>query len=284
MTRAPGLRPTGKAAVVARGPEHRPADDAPVVTRLPGRRSSAPAAVVARAPGRRPPGEAAVVTRLPGRGRGGSVVVSAVVAAALLGCALLAGLVGVAPAQAAGYRYWSFWDLDGGRWTYATQGPSQARPEDGAVQGFRFSVSEDSADSARPRGAHGFAAICGGTPPKQGTKRIALVVDFGSAADAPSGETPPRPRTACARVAADASSAEALAAVAKPLRYDGNALLCAIAGYPHAGCGDEVPAAKAPGPERGTAHHIPSAGLIAGIVAVSLLGVAAIWQSRRHRG
>ncbi|MFD5799681.1 SCO2322 family protein, partial [Streptomyces diastatochromogenes] len=142
-------------------------------------------------------------------------------AAALLAAALVL-VAGAAQAHAAGYRYWSFWERDGGRWTYATEGPSTARPDDGAVQGFRFAVSEDSADASRPRGTADFATICAGTPAKPGTKRVALVLDFGTSADAPSGETPPARRTACARVSPDATTAEALAAPATPLRYDTN--------------------------------------------------------------
>nr|WP_241267647.1 SCO2322 family protein [Streptomyces scabichelini] len=200
-----------------------------------------------------------------------------------------------AQAQAAGYRYWSFWDLDGDTWVYATQGPSTTRPSDGDVQGFRFSVSEDSRDSAKPRGAAEFATICAGakTPARDGTKRVALVLDFGTSADAPSGETPPRPRTACARVPEDATTADALAAVAKPLRYGTNALLCAIAGYPRTGCGEQVSATE-PTPstsprdenasgESESGDQGPSLGLLAGIGAVAVLGAATVWQTRRRR-
>ncbi|MFI6872485.1 SCO2322 family protein [Streptomyces sp. NPDC050400] len=203
----------------------------------------------------------------------------------------LAVLLGtaVAPAQAAGYRYWSFWERDGGAWTYASTGPSQTKPDDGAVQGFRFAVSADSKDATQPRGAADFAAICADTPAKDGTKRVALVIDSGTAQDAPSGETPPKPRTACAQVGADATSADALAAVAKPLRYDSSALLCAISGYPRTGCGEQVagkasqtaaPSAKS----SGSGSSGPSVGVIAGVAAVAALGVGAIWQARRRRG
>lgn len=201
---------------------------------------------------------------------------------------LLASLLLVAgagqAAQAAGYRYWSFWERDGDRWVYATQGPSTARPADGDVQGLRFAVSEDSSDAARPRGRASFETICARTPAKEGTKRVALVLDFGTPADAPEGETPPPARTACARVSPDATTAEALAAVAKPLRYDTNALLCAISGYPEQGCGEQVaqkerkPAAERQDrPDGG-----PSLGLVAGLGLVVLLGGAAIWQVRRR--
>ncbi|MEU3736101.1 SCO2322 family protein [Streptomyces sp. NPDC032198] len=220
-----------------------------------------------------------------GRVRCGRLVTGALVAA-------LSGVLAAAPAQAAGYRYWSFWDRDGSTWAYATQGPSTARPDDGAVQGFRFSVSADSKDSAKPRGAADFDTICAKTPAQDDRKRIALVIDFGTPGDAPEGETPPKPRTACARIADDATSADALAAVAKPLRYDSNALLCAIADFPKSGCGEQVsgngdsgkkPARSTAGDEDGDSGG-PSVGLIAGVAAIALLGGAAVWQARRRRG
>lgn len=200
---------------------------------------------------------------------------TALVLAVLL---LLLGTAG--QAQAAGYRYWSFWDLTGGEWTYATQGPSTARPSDGDVQGFRFAVSEDSQQASKPRGDTDFASICAKSPAQQGKKRVALVIDFGTSTDAPSGETPPTPRTVCARVPSDATSAEALASVAKPLRYDTNALLCAIAAYPRTGCADQVSTASKPKPP---AQGSPSLGLLAGAAAVAALATAAIWQARRRR-
>ncbi|GHF71183.1 SCO2322 family protein [Streptomyces griseosporeus] len=205
-------------------------------------------------------------------------------AAALLVTAFLL-LAGAAQAHATGYRYWSFWERDGGRWAYATEGPSTARPADGAVQGFRFAVSQDSADAAQPRGTADFDAICARTPAREGSKRVALVLDFGTAADAPSGETPPAPRTACARVAPDATTAEALAAVAKPLRYDTNALLCAISGYPQRGCGEQVSSdsgSRMTKPEK-KSEGGPSVGLLAGGAVVVVLAGAAVWQAGRRR-
>ncbi|MEV7991019.1 SCO2322 family protein [Streptomyces sp. NPDC086077] len=205
--------------------------------------------------------------------------------AALLFTALLIALAGgTGPAQATGYRYWSFWERDGEAWTYATQGPSTARPADGSVQGFRFAVSEDSQDASQPRGEAGFTTICAGTPARDGQKRVALVIDFGTASDAPSGETPPASRTACARLAPDGTTADALAAVAKPLRYDADALLCAIGGYPEKGCGEQVSSERkaSPASEAGSGGG-PSLGIVAGVAAVAVLGAAVGWQARRHR-
>lgn len=211
-------------------------------------------------------------------------------------------VLGTGTAQAAGYRYWSFWEGSGSGWAYATQGPSLARPDDGSVQGFRFAVSADSQDAAKPRRSPDFGAICAGTPARDNAKRIALVIDSGTAADAPQGETPPALRTACARVPKDASSAEALASVAKPLRYGSDALLCAISGYPVAGCGEQVSGTTGTESGRATAAPSapasassaaarsggsgggPSAGVLFGVGAVLLLGIAAVAQARRRRG
>ncbi|TLQ46259.1 SCO2322 family protein [Streptomyces marianii] len=209
------------------------------------------------------------------------------------------GVAGQAQAQAAGYRYWSFWQSGGTAWVYATQGPATARPADGSVDGYRFSVSADSQDSAKPRTAPSFSQLCADTPAKPGTKRVGVVIDFGTEADAPSGEKPPSPSASgCAAVPSDATSAEALAAVAKPLRYNSDALLCAISGYPRTGCGEQVsagdpapaesgasapPAGKPSGAVGGeAAGGGPTLGLFAGIAAVLALGGAAFWQSRRR--
>ncbi|MFM9369781.1 SCO2322 family protein [Streptomyces sp. Da 82-17] len=203
---------------------------------------------------------------------------------------LLVSVLCAAPAQAAtGYRYWSFWYQQDGSWQYATQGPSTARPADGDVEGFRFSVSADAQDAAQPRGAADFAAICADTPAKDGAKRIALVLDFGTAQDAPKGETPPKARTACAQIPEDGTSADALADVAKPLRYGSDALLCAIAGYPASGCGEQVADGDSGEREDADAPLVsksegPSVGLLAGGAAVLVLGGAALWQARRRRG
>ncbi|QDQ11297.1 SCO2322 family protein [Streptomyces spectabilis] len=205
-------------------------------------------------------------------------------AVAVLFAALLA-LCTAAPAHAADYRYWSFWQRgEGGAWVYATQGPSIARPDDGDVDGFRFAVSADAGTAKKPRGTADFDTICADTKAEAGKKRVAVVIDFGTAADAPGGKTPPKPRTACARIDDGGSSADALAAVAKPLRYDNNALLCAIADYPKTGCGEQVSGDRSESGGADEGDGGPSVGLLAGVAAVVVLGAAGVWQARRRRG
>ncbi|MER7911798.1 SCO2322 family protein [Streptomyces sp. NPDC096068] len=213
------------------------------------------------------------------------------VAGAAAGALLTLAGVAAAPAHAAGYRYWSYWESDGGKpWAYATQGPATARPADGDAVGFRFAVSQETDDTAKPTAAPDFARICADVAAKDGTKRIAVVIDFGGPADAPPGEAPPARRvtTGCAQVRPDATGAEALAAVAKPLRYGSGAMLCGIAGYPARGCGEEVgeePTATASptAAKKQDDGGGPSVGVLAGGAAVLALGGAAIWKAR-HRG
>ncbi|MFF7457408.1 SCO2322 family protein [Kitasatospora sp. NPDC008115] len=207
-------------------------------------------------------------------------------------------MLGAAPAHAAGYRYWSFWRWSDGGWAYQQQGPAVHVPADGAVEGWRFAVSPDGGqDAARPAAAGDFAAVCAATPAVDGRKRVAVVLDFGGAADAPGGESPPAARTACAVVTPRASSAEVLATVAPPLRYDTNGLLCAIAGYPRGGCADQLGAAGAPATTSAPdAAALPSdtasaartsagpvLGVGAGLALVAVLGAGAAWQVRRRR-
>ncbi|MFJ6214816.1 SCO2322 family protein [Streptomyces sp. NPDC092296] len=200
--------------------------------------------------------------------------------------ALALPLLAAAPARATGYRYWSFWEWSAGAWTYQQQGPAVYRPQDGGVDGWRFAVSPDGgSDAARPGATGDFAAICAATPAQAGRKRVAVVLDFGTPADAPSGGRPPARRTVCAVVPTDANSAEVLAATVPPLRYDGSGVLCAIAGYPESGCGEVVDAAApaSAAPAAGKSGSGPALGAAAGGAVVVLIAVGAVLQTRRRR-
>ncbi len=203
--------------------------------------------------------------------------------ALLAALALLA--LNAAPARATAYRYWSFWERTGGSWRFAPTGPASATPSDGDVEGWRFAVGADSAKAAGPRGPVSFARACAGTPAVGGDERIAVVLDFGTVADAPDGSRPPRERTGCARVPRGASAADALAAVGGPLRYGSSGLVCGISGYPAAGCGEAVGAARhAVSAPAASGHGGPSAGLYAGLGVAVAVGGAAAWRARRRRG
>lgn len=139
------------------------------------------------------------------------------------------------------YRYWSYWwgQADGG-WTYASMGAPSTRPKDGAVEGWRFAISGDGPSSSRaPRTSANMAALCPDlTSAPSGQKRVAVVLDFGTASEAPSGETPPPARVACVVVPTSANGVQVLAAATSIRSKDG--LVCALSGYPHDECANTV--------------------------------------------
>ncbi|WP_183091277.1 SCO2322 family protein [Streptomyces radicis] len=202
-------------------------------------------------------------------------------------------LAAPADEERGGYVYWSFWlwDADEARWVYATEGPGTRRPDDGDVLGFRFTESASPSDVEQPRDPGDFAATCGavnGGDAPEG-ERVALVIDFGTTDAAPPGVTPPEPRAECAPLPDGGTAAEALAATAEPLRYNADALLCAIAGYPETGCADRLPAgdgADAAAADEGEGADGGGGGTlawVAGVGLVALLGGAAWARARRRR-
>ena len=108
-------------------------------------------------------------------------------AAVITATLVLVGLVGAwgaSTAEATSYRFWAYWLGSDTGWSFSNQGASR-RPADGTVEGWRFAVSEASSSTTPPRHSTSFAQICGSTPPQDGKKRVGLVVDFGTATDAP---------------------------------------------------------------------------------------------------
>lgn len=175
--------------------------------------------------------------------RAGSLL-RAFIAAALVVPAFL--MLGAASADAAAYRYWSFWVAsDSGTWSYASVGPASTRPQDGQVQGWRFAVSVGANSSTiTPRASGSFASLCAGQPAVADRKRVGLVIDFGTRADAPPGESPPALRTFCVLAPLKASGAAVLQQALSVRSQDG--LICGINGYPRSECAVVV---EAPRPE-----------------------------------
>jgi len=164
-------------------------------------------------------------------------------AAALIAvAAALALLLPPAAAEATSYRFWIYWTGVSGDWDFASQGASR-RPADGSVEGWRFAVSEEVGSSATPRLSPSFQQICGSTQPVEGKKRVGLVIDFGTDADAPAGQSPPNgPVARCVVAPTTASGYEILASVTS-LRVDAG-MICGVGGYPTSGCGEAVKSPK----------------------------------------
>ena len=153
----------------------------------------------------------------------------------------------VPAAQATTYRYWTYWAGDTDGWTYSPVGPASDVPEDGTVQGWRFTVTEGvrgQGKSPRLGVSQAFAQFCGSTPAAPGHKRVAVVLDFGDASDAPGGQAPPAARGTCVETEMSATGARILSSAAQ-VRTD-RGLVCAIAGYPAGECAPAVETGASP--------------------------------------
>lgn len=202
-------------------------------------------------------------------------------------------------AHAQTYRFWSYWHAQDSSWTLATEGPSSRQPAEGSVEGWRFTMSSGNAgDTADPRPEPSFGRICAGTPAQEGTKRVAVVLDYGTTEEAPGEAHPPALRTACARVPPDGDGSQVLAAIAEE-RYLNDGRVCSIDGYPRGACGDAAsksssePSATATttagsadsaGGQAASGGGLPASAVVGtaiGGVLVAVLGGAAVSRARR---
>ena len=177
--------------------------------------------------------------------RAAAVVVGVLVALPL---ALAAVLASAAPAEASTYRYWTYWWGSGtgktaSGWTFAQVGPAGHRVDDTWVLGWRFATTS-TVGSTPPRQSADFATLCPGlSAPVTGSVRVALVIDYGTTADAPPGQTPPTTSTVrreCLTVAAGSRGVDVLRAAGVTVRSE-NGLICALDGYPVGECAPVVP-------------------------------------------
>ena len=221
---------------------------------------------------------------------------AALLTLAALMAALFTALAPAGAAHAAAYRYWGYFQLSGSSWKYSSVGSNQYTPKDGAVDGWRFSVSET---GRPPRATPTFQDVCGATPAVAGKKRVGVVIDYGRPADAATG-TPPAPTARCAVVDPKASGTEVLSAVASP-RVE-KEMVCGINGWPATGCSDTVAtvpaAAKAAdtpvtiaAAKKADAPAAPAAGsgtststlLLIGVIVLIVLVVGGVALRRRSR-
>lgn len=160
----------------------------------------------------------------------------------LLAGLLLAGTVTTTASAEDGYRFWGYYQWTNGQWAFAQKGSDAVVPADGSVEGWRYGVG--GAKPRVPRAAGDFEAVCGKTPAESGKKRVALVIDPGTAADSSTGEASPPASGTCVVTDVKATGAKILSAV-KQVRIE-KGLTCGIGGYPATGCGDPVKNIKVP--------------------------------------
>jgi len=187
-------------------------------------------------------------------------------AAALLITLLTAALATIAlasPAQAASFRYWSYWQGATGTWVAAETGPGDHTLLDSDVQGWRFTITA-AMPAQGPDNAPAFADLCpdlAAAPATAGQVRVAVVIDSGFTADAPQGQTPPADVVSCVTVPEGSTGNQALAA-AGALTED-NGLVCAINGYPEGECGAEIPEADAAAAATAAQEEQPNPAVVA---------------------
>jgi hypothetical protein len=212
----------------------------------------------------------------------------------LLALFIAVGLLG-APGSAwavNGYRYWGYfhWDSGAKTWQFAKTGPDAYIPPDKSVEGWRFAVNVGNS-GREPRAAGNFAAICGHTQAKAGQKRVAVVIDYGLAKEAPGGEHPPAPRGACAVVPKQATGVQVLQAVANVRTEKG--FTCGIDGYPATECPTELKDVSVPADDKPVHLKLPRAAQpgdrsgfpwapVAVVAIVAAIGAAAALAFRRR--
>jgi hypothetical protein len=162
-------------------------------------------------------------------------------------------LVAAPAAEATTYRYWTYWSGErpgtSAAWTFSSRGPASDVVKDGTVVGWRFAVTSQ-AGTTKPRASAGLAALCPDlADPVPDRTRVALVVDYGTASDAPPGQQPPltdRVRVECLTVAGSrVTGATVLDAAGIAVRTE-NGLLCALDSYPRGECAPVVGSSTRP--------------------------------------
>jgi hypothetical protein len=149
-------------------------------------------------------------------------------------------IISSASAADKGWRYWGYYQAAPGAktWTAAMTGPF-VDIKDGAVEGWSFVFDATDIPTIAPSVKPDFRSICGKEKADKDTKRIALVIDYGSKAYAPKGEKVQKTFTTCVRTAKESQGVNVLAQVAK-IRAAKSGLICGLNGYPAKECGVEI--------------------------------------------
>ena len=154
---------------------------------------------------------------------------------------IFTSLFSITPANAADYRYWTFWVTTNDSWSFANEGAGTLKATDQMVTGWKFAIT--GADNGLPPTESAvFAELCPDTSEQAGSLRVAVVVDFNDQATAPEGETPPSPNVVnCVTVNEGQTAADALNAAGLEVRAN-DGFVCGINGYPKEECGLEIAA------------------------------------------
>src|SRR4029077_2104248 len=94
--------------------------------------------------------------------------------------------------------------------------------------------------------AKAYTNACKGKTPGDGNKLVVVVLDYGTAEDAPKGEPPPHGVVAdCVEIAKNGSGLDALGAASVSVRQK-DGLVCGLNGYPKTECAPAVTSSPSP--------------------------------------
>ena len=209
---------------------------------------------------------------------------------------LFTSLFSITPANAADYRYWTFWVTTNESWSFANEGAGTLKATDQMVTGWKFAIT--GADNGLPPTESAvFAQLCPDTSEQAGTLRVAVVVDFNDQATAPEGETPPSPNVvSCVTVNEGQTAADALNAAGLEVRAN-DGFVCGINGYPKEECGLEIAATTSDPTAMATAEDMATVDTPAdeakestntnlqliGLAAVLIIAFAVVLKMRKKK-
>jgi hypothetical protein len=209
---------------------------------------------------------------------------------------IFTSLFSITPANAADYRYWTFWVTTNDSWSFANEGAGTLKATDQMVTGWKFAIT--GADNGLPPTESAvFAQLCPDTSEQAGTLRVAVVVDFNDQATAPEGETPPSPNVVnCVTVKEGQTAADALNAAGLEVRAN-DGFVCGINGYPKEECGLEIASTTSDPTTIATAEDTPTVDTPAdeekestntnlqliGLAAVLIIAFAVVLKMRKKK-
>ena len=209
---------------------------------------------------------------------------------------IFTSLFSITPANAADYRYWTFWVTTNDSWSFANEGAGTLKATDQMVTGWKFAIT--GADNGLPPTESAvFAQLCPDTSEQAGTLRVAVVVDFNDQATAPEGETPPSPNVvSCVTVNEGQTAADALNAAGLEVRAN-DGFVCGINGYPKEECGLEIAATTSDPTAMATAEDMTTVDTPAdeakestntnlqliGLAAVLIIAFAVVLKMRKKK-
>ena len=194
---------------------------------------------------------------------------------------IFTSLFSITPANAADYRYWTFWVTTNDSWSFANEGAGTLKATDQMVTGFKFAIT--GADNGLPPTESAvFAELCPDTSEQAGALRVAVVVEYNEQSIAPEGETPPSANVvSCVTVNEGQTAADALSAANLDVRAK-DGMICGISGYPKEECGLAITSTTSDPTTIATAEDTPTVDTPADEVSeptntnVQLIGLAAV--------